>query len=401
MDTTSRRTRVLPIVVVLATFGTAACSGSDIEVGDPTTTSGPMRTALPDTTATPATTDTPATTQAPATTDAPATSPPTGRPIEGIPQGDYRATSVTREQIIATTAAAGLMPEAGIAALLDEVGLQISAATRLRLADGRWTSYVSIDGQPEEVRFRGTYEVVDDDTVVYTDHCGEVTYRYTFTGDDLTLDIVDDQCAVIDPPAGVEQQLNFEFAPFIRVAAAPEPTAEAAYSSTSFVVPFDVTLPAWLAPTPAVEDPNFVTWEGAAVDRAIRILVPVAVYPPGSDTTTPPPADYLDYLLAQSAHGAVFNDITQTTVDGHPATIVTATIPGPDGLHGSIGCPAEGLGSHDCLGIQPDVVLRIAVIDAEPGPLLIWIRDPRGASDREFEYLTFDAMLASLHFGRQ
>ena len=164
--------------------------------------------------------------------------------------------------------------------------------------------------------------------------------------------------------------MNFEFAPFARFGG-PEPAAETAYSSTSFVVPFDVTLPAWLAPTPAVEDPNFVTWEGAAIDRAVRVLVPVAVYPPGSDTTTPPPADYLDYLLAQSAHGALFSDITQSTVDGHPVTIVTATIPGPDGLHGSIGCPAERLGSHDCLGIQPDLVLRIAVIDAAPGPLLI------------------------------
>ena len=94
------------------------------------------------------------------------------------------------------------MPEAGIVALLDEVGLQISATTRLRLADGRWTSYVSVDGRPEEVTFRGTYEVVDDDTVVYTDYCGEVTYRYTLTGDDLTLDIVETSVLSSTPSQG-------------------------------------------------------------------------------------------------------------------------------------------------------------------------------------------------------
>ncbi len=37
----------------------------------------------------------------------------------------------------------------------------------------------------------------------------------------------------------------------------------------------------------------------------------------------------------------------------------------------------------DCFGLQPDFILRIAVIDTDAGPLLVWVRDIRGADDRE------------------
>jgi hypothetical protein len=38
------------------------------------------------------------------------------------------------------------------------------------------------------------------------------------------------------------------------------------------------------------------------------------------------------------------------------------------------------------------------VVDTEAGPLLIWVRDIRGADEREIEYDSFDEMLASLRF---
>ena len=106
-----------------------------------------------------------------------------------------------------------------------------------------------------------------------------------------------------------------------------------------------------------------------------------------------PPDDYAAYLLGQAADGAEFTDITNTTVDGRPATLVTANV--ADSLDGSLGCPETGMTAHDCFGLQPDLTLRIAVIDTGDETLLVWVRDIRGAPA---EYATFDAMLASIRF---
>ena len=149
-----------------------------------------------------------------------------------------------------------------------------------------------------------------------------------------------------------------------------------AYATKAFNLPLDVTLPGWLDPTPSVEQPNFVTWQSPTADRAVRFLIPVNVYPPGGTGPTPPPSDYLHFLLAQTDHGAHFADQTQTTVDGKPATIVTATV--DNSLDGSLGCPDTVTPAHDCFGLQPDLVLRIAVVDTGTTPLLIWLRGPAG-----------------------
>jgi hypothetical protein len=108
------------------------------------------------------------------------------------------------------------------------------------------------------------------------------------------------------------------------------------------------------------------------------------------------PDDYLDYLLGLSELGASFDDVVETTVDGRPATVMTATT--STSLDGSIGCHEAGLLAEDCFGVQPDLILRMAVIDTDAGPLLIWVRDIRGADDRELEYDSFDEMLAGLRF---
>jgi hypothetical protein len=156
-----------------------------------------------------------------------------------------------------------------------------------------------------------------------------------------------------------------------------------------------VTLPEWAAPEPVTEKANFVTWEGAEVDRAIRFLVPSFVYPPGETAPVPVPEDYLAYLLAQSDDGAVFEDVVDTTIDGRPATVLTATT--PTNLDDSIGCTAEGNLVADCFGLLADLTLRMAVVDTDQGPLLIWVRDARDGNGAP-EYDTFDAMLTSLQF---
>ena len=165
------------------------------------------------------------------------------------------------------------------------------------------------------------------------------------------------------------------------------------YASTSFTVPFDVTVPAWLGPVPTIEQPRFVTWESPSADRAVRFLVPVNVYPPGGSGPVPPPADYVDYLLAQAAHGAHFTDEAHTTVGGKPTTIVTATV--DDGLDGSLGCPDTDVAAADCFGLQPELALRIAVIDTGDTPLLIWLRGKAGtATDNE----SFANLLSTVRF---
>ena len=94
----------------------------------------------------------------------------------------------------------------------------------------------------------------------------------------------------------------------------------------------------------------------------------------------------------------MFEDVVETTVDGLPATIVTGTTDGGH-LDGSLGCQEQGLAAEDCFGLQPDLILRLAVFETDAGPLLVWVRDIRGADDRDLEYESFDEMLASLHLG--
>jgi hypothetical protein len=168
--------------------------------------------------------------------------------------------------------------------------------------------------------------------------------------------------------------------------------AEAPYVSASFVVPFEVTLPEWAAAEPVPERSNFLTWEIADPARAVRFFAPVRVIRPPDATETDVPDDYAEYLLSLSEFGATFDDVVETTVDGQPATIVTATA--ANTIDGSLGCEEPRAG--ECWGLIPDVTLRIAVIDSHNGPLLVWQRDPLAAGT--IDYTSFDAMLDSLHF---
>lgn len=234
--------------------------------------------------------------------------------------------------------------------------------------------------------------------MVATDPCGAITYQYSLAGDALTLDMVDDQC---DGGIGelIAQTTIFETAPFVLVephhdGAAGEPGH---YVSTSYVIPFEVDVPAWANPQPATESPNFLTFESTTVDRGIRFLAPVSVFRPGDTTASAVSDDYVAYLLSQEADGALISDVEERTVDGQAVTVLTARSDVP--LDGSIGCQGGGIAAEDCFGLQPFGILRMAVADVGDTPLVIWFRDIRGADDREIEYATFDAMVASLRFG--
>ena len=130
----------------------------------------------------------------------------------------------------------------------------------------------------------------------------------------------------------------------------------------------------------------------------MRFLLPVDVYVPGDTEASPPPDDYLTYLLGQSEDGATFSDQSETTVDGLPATLVTATV--EDSLDGSLGCPAEDVAADECYGLQPDVTVRMAVIDAGDSTLLAWLRHSGTEEDGDAtgEFAAFEDMLASVSF---
>lgn len=173
----------------------------------------------------------------------------------------------------------------------------------------------------------------------------------------------------------------------------------ATYRTSAFILPFEVTVPDFLPAEATTDDANFVTWDPGTIEEpAVRFLVPVNVYAPGDTDTTPPPADYLAYLLSQSEHGATFTDQSETTVGGFQATLVTANV--ADSLDGSLGCQAEDIPAGDCYGLQPDLTLRMAVIDADGTTLLAWLRHngTEVTEDATAEFAAFETMLSTVTF---
>ena len=170
------------------------------------------------------------------------------------------------------------------------------------------------------------------------------------------------------------------------------------YTTTSFKVPLTVVVEPLLKSPPMLETPGLLSWDAlASTDEKVRFLVPVELYPPGSSTPQPPPANYLDYLRGQASHGAKFSNISTLTIDGHPATLMTATT--TIGMDGSLGCPFIGADRGEgCYGFQPDLSLRIAVIDVgHANTLLAWARTSVSTPDDAF-VSSFERMLASVHF---
>jgi hypothetical protein len=171
--------------------------------------------------------------------------------------------------------------------------------------------------------------------------------------------------------------------------------APGTYSSTSFVVPFDISLPAWVRPGPKAEQRNFVTWAGAR-NTAVRVMHPVEVYPPGHGTPSAVPSDFLGYLHGQSSFGVRLSDERRVQAGGYPATIFTMTTPNSE--DGSFGCPVTGLDPGDCFGAQPDFALRMAVLKVRGTLLLIWLRDAADAKALKAYSASFTRMITGLRF---
>jgi hypothetical protein len=177
------------------------------------------------------------------------------------------------------------------------------------------------------------------------------------------------------------------------------PAASQTYSTKAFVVPLTVTVDPALKSPPNPDSSHFLAWDASESQvNAVRFLVPVVVFPAGKETPQVPPRDYLKYLMAQAKGGAVFSNVTKTTVDGRPATLMDATTYGPEGfLSGLLGCPERVSNKHSrCLGPQPGYSLRLAVIDVSDTTLLAWAR-VGSMPDKEF-FAMFERMLQSVRF---
>ena len=182
--------------------------------------------------------------------------------------------------------------------------------------------------------------------------------------------------------------------------ASPSSPTGQTYASKAFVVPLAVTVDASLKSPPNPDSRNLLSWDAAdGSGNKVRFLVPVNLYRPGSPAPEAPPKDYLTYLQGLTSQGVKLSDVTKVTVDGHPATLMSATSTNSSGLlDGSLGCPKVGADQAEgCFGVQPDLILRIAVIPVGNSTVLAWARTNKTFPDPAFLAM-FETMLKSVRF---
>jgi hypothetical protein len=186
-------------------------------------------------------------------------------------------------------------------------------------------------------------------------------------------------------------------------AASPSMPASQAYASKTFVVPLTITVDASLKSPPHLDSRNLLFWDAAnSSGDKVRFLVPTNLYRPGSFASETPPKDYLKYLQGLTSHGVKLSNVVKTAVDGHPATLMTATSSpdaGFDGFFdGTLGCPNTGADQAEgCYGIQPEYALRLSVIRVGDTTLLAWARTSSANPDETF-FAKFERMLESVRF---
>ena len=137
-------------------------------------------------------------------------------------EGTWRSGEVTVQDLYAAGRSLGLSRSETRAEFwgpLSELPLTFQVA----IQDGRWFQTQMDEGGVEEFGWDGTYKIVDEKTVVATDPCGSITYRYAVEGDTLTVDMLEgkNECAGAggDTRVGelLAQTLIYESTPFTRV----------------------------------------------------------------------------------------------------------------------------------------------------------------------------------------
>jgi hypothetical protein len=180
----------------------------------------------------------------------------------------------------------------------------------------------------------------------------------------------------------------------------PSSTAtQTAYDSKAFVLPISVTVDSWLTSPPNPDSRNLLSWDAVngSIDK-IRFLVPVDLYRPRSSVPEGVPRDYMTYLGGLTKYGVELSNVVKTTVDGHPATLMSVTTDASEGIDGALGCPRVGADqSGGCFGIQPDFIVRIAVIPVGTTTLLAWERTDKVIPNKAY-VASFEKMLQSVRF---
>ena len=169
------------------------------------------------------------------------------------------------------------------------------------------------------------------------------------------------------------------------------------YTTTKFSIPLSIDVAPLFGAGAPYDTPGLVSWTSTSeVNDKVRILAPVEVYPPGATTPEAVPADLVAYLKGLAEEGAVITDVTQATVGGKPATLLTATT--STSLDGVLGCPEAGADKGEgCYGLQPELLVRIAVANVDGKPLLAWARTDAATPNKAF-IGAFEDMLATVEF---
>ncbi|HET6985160.1 MAG TPA: hypothetical protein VFI00_01045 [Kribbella sp.] len=153
-------------------------------------------------------------------------------------------------------------------------------------------------------------------------------------------------------------------------------------------------MPTSLKPQPSEDTKNLISWGAVSGDNGVRFLLPVVVYPPDSTTPKPVPKDYPQYLSGLIAAGATFAHETATTVNGQQATLLTGTT--SRALDGTLGCPAATTPAAVCFGLQPDLALRIAIVNLNGRTLIAWARTKQDDAHAAEFFAQFETMLRSV-----
>ena len=90
----------------------------------------------------------------------------------------------------------------------------------------------------------------------------------------------------------------------------------------------------------------------------------------------------------------MFTNESKTTASGQEVTVLTGS--SSRALDGTLGCPAATTPIEVCFGLQPELDLRIAVVNAGGKTLLAWARTERGAPDAAGFFAEFETMIRSL-----
>jgi hypothetical protein len=179
--------------------------------------------------------------------------------------------------------------------------------------------------------------------------------------------------------------------------AKPSTSNAQSYTSKEFSIPVTIPVTKSLKTEASTDTATFLTWDSANLeDLAVRFLLPPVLYRPNKTKPEAPPTDYLTYLRGLASQGANLADEKAVTVDGHNATLMTLTT--DRSLDGVLGCPTTSTPAADCFGLQPDLILRFAVIDANGKPLLAWARSLAGATHAPGFAAEFEVMLQGLKF---